>query len=697
MRGTSIRARFSLSFGVAMSVAALAVALSLIKVSDTGGFVENGLARLTLAARLGRGLAALQLDEDRYLSSGGAPELGAFHRQADAAVRHIRALSDRVEQPRTREDLLHLLALVENYRRLVDSSAEMVSGKLDDPAQFQHLLERKKAVVAELDALGGKLYGDEIEHTGNYLRQSLERLLLVLGIALATMGLGFIVAWRTGRNIVHGIVAISDSIREIHQSSRLDRRIEQHSDDELGDLAAAFNALLETHESIVERMAALTRELGATSEAISQAGRSVPSEADRTPTAMVERLVGKLRGLAGDVSEVMKDIQKGEQAVLGILDNGRAMADQVVLASGAVVETGTSIDRLLGAIEEVAAKSASVGGAAESTATAMSQITTAIREAQANAAETAHISERVNADAISATAALRKTVDGMGKIDEESRRVTGVIGALVGQVERVGEVLAVIEEVAAHTHVLSINAAILAGSAGEAGRGFAVVAGYIKELAGRTRASTSEIGLVIRAIQEGAREALAASERSAEAVRYGMGLSAEAEGSLAAILASLDASQSITARLTGAIDEQTRGSAPVIAAMQSVADSVEIIARASHGQAAEVQHIRQSVEHMGEVSRQVQQQGREQQAAADGVATIFRAITTKMAAIDRTHAEQVKANTQFLDWVHEIGAIVERYRQAAATLTRTVTNLSASAGWIEQEIGRFHGPIRKTG
>src|SRR5207237_6304314 len=112
-----------------------------------------------------------------------------------------------------------------------------------------------------------------------------------------------------------------------------------------------------------------------------------------------------------------------------------------------------------------------------STATAMSQITNAIREAQSNAAETARLSERVNTDAMTATAAVKKTVDGMGKIDEESRRVSEVIGALVEQVERVGKVLAVIEEVAGHTHVLSINAAILAGSAGEAGRGFAVVAG----------------------------------------------------------------------------------------------------------------------------------------------------------------------------------------------------------------------------
>jgi len=90
----------------------------------------------------------------------------------------------------------------------------------------------------------------------------------------------------------------------------------------------------------------------------------------------------------------------------------------------------------------------------------------------------------------------------MEQLAADTQESASRVASLNGRVQEIGSIVGVIEEIAAGTNLLALNASIEAARAGEQGRGFAVVAGEVRQLAERTAQATQQVASLVASIQE---------------------------------------------------------------------------------------------------------------------------------------------------------------------------------------------------
>ncbi len=145
-----------------------------------------------------------------------------------------------------------------------------------------------------------------------------------------------------------------------------------------------------------------------------------------------------------------------------------------------------------------------------------------------------------------------------------------VIQQLEQQSEGISGILDVIRDIAEQTNLLALNAAIEAARAGEHGRGFAVVADEVRSLASRTQASTEEIQKLIETLVSGVNEAVNAMQTSVSMAQTTMTRAEQAGEAFANIVSKVNHISEISTQ----VDEAARKQSRVSDDMTQVVDSI---------------------------------------------------------------------------------------------------------------------------
>ena len=287
--------------------------------------------------------------------------------------------------------------------------------------------------------------------------------------------------------------------------------------------------------------------------------------------------------------------EQNQQAILRLLDELSSLADGNLTVHATVTDdiTGAiadSINYAIGALRDLVAtvnnSSILVDAAAKQTEAAsqhlvrasetqtkhaaaasesIGQVVSAIEEVSGNAERCSDVAHHSVDVAHKGGEAVRRTIDGMNTIRETIQDTSKRIKRLGESSQEIGNIVALIEEIAEQTNILALNASIEASRAGEAGRGFAVVADEVQKLAERSSNATKQIEVLVSTIQSDTNEAVVAMERSTTDV---VGGSLLAQNAGAALVEIEQVSHQI-ASLVQNISTSSKGQTEVVARIAS--------------------------------------------------------------------------------------------------------------------------------
>lgn len=250
----------------------------------------------------------------------------------------------------------------------------------------------------------------------------------------------------------------------------------------------------------------------------------------------------------GNVLKVVKFAMDDTQVVQ------RRMMRDVVAA-----QLFSELDRIITSVENADNLAGSASSAADQTDGMVETVAAAAEELNASFQEVAQ------------SVSMARTAS--DRASEESNQATASTERLTAAAEAMGQILVLIDDIAARINLLALNATIESARAGEAGRGFAVVANEVKSLASQVASATSQISGEIDNMQA---------------------ISGETANRLSIVTKSVGELQGSVSGIAGAIEEQSAVTREISANMQTASGAVADITRSLKQLATEVDKTHQN-------------------------------------------------------------------------------------------------------
>ena len=310
-----------------------------------------------------------------------------------------------------------------------------------------------------------------------------------------------------------------------------------------------------------------------------------------------DRMTQSLRGMA-DVAKKIADgdlrVQVTPQSERDMLGNAFALMIENLQKLTRQVAEGVNV---LGAsTNQISTSTTQLASGATETAVAVTETSTTVEEvrqtAQVATQKAKLVSDSAQQVAQAAQAGQRSTettLEAMQRIRQQMESIAESMTRLSEQTQAIGQIIATVDDLAAQSNLLAVNAAIEAAKAGDQGKGFGVVAQEVRSLAEQSKQATGQVRAILNDIQKATTAAVMATEQGAKAVEFGVKQSSEAGQSIQVLSASVNEAAQAATQIAASSQQQLVGVDQVASAMGSIkqasaqnADSARQLQTAAH-------------------------------------------------------------------------------------------------------------------
>jgi methyl-accepting chemotaxis protein len=391
-----------------------------------------------------------------------------------------------------------------------------------------------------------------------YQQSSREIILWSVGGGVAALILVAVVLYRLLDRIILSPVGELVAATGAIAREEWGQQVRVRSQDELGRLGRALNDMASHLHEALERETRQRQQLEDTvqhyAETMSQVGAG--NLATRVTVKRDDAEADTLEKLGSHMNETIASLQEMTLQMREVVNRLAAASTEIVAAT---TQQASGAEQQSAAVTQVLATIEEVQAIAEQTAT----------RAQGVADMAAHVIEISRRGEQS----VHQTVDGMTYIRQRVETIASGVLALSERTQEIGEITALVDEIAAQSNILALNAAVEAARAGEAGRGFAVVAGEVRSLAEQSRAATIQVRDLLSQIQQGVNTAVIAAEEGIKGTDQGLGLVQEMGKTIRSLAASVEESAEAAVQIATAAGQQVLGMQQITMAMDNISQT----------------------------------------------------------------------------------------------------------------------------
>jgi methyl-accepting chemotaxis protein len=376
---------------------------------------------------------------------------------------------------------------------------------------FDAMEEENSHISDEIEAWASTTAGE-----GEAKSERLEDVAIVLSIL--SIALALFVPYYAHRAIFQ---PQGEIIRVMQELSKDNLKIEvsgTHRQDEIGDIARSV-AVFKDHAIEAEAIQAKQEEME------------------------VQAKIEKRKAMENLANQFESEVQ-------GIIQSVAAAATELYQTA----ESMTSTIRTAGQkVHSVASASENASHNVQSVASASEEMTASIAE----------VAQQIN----KSTQAVKMAVEEVEKADHTSVQ-------LGEAVQRIGNIVELIQGITEQINLLALNATIESARAGEAGKGFAVVANEVKTLAGQTSKATDEISAQVTEIQNVAKLVIASLNTVKDSIL-------KVDGYASAISAAAEEQSSTTKSISSNMQHAAQGTTTITTDIISIRDASDHATNAS--------------------------------------------------------------------------------------------------------------------